>query len=150
MARRGKDKRNSYPYKAKYFKHNKGVFHEIYFCAQCGRKLKRTQVEVDHIIPISKWYGPNRLFNCVATCLPCNRRKSAKVNKKFIIKGYTSKILEEITILIQNIIMFFLIGIIVIINYIIRKILGLNFQSGLLRPVLGVVFVISTVMYFIV
>lgn len=98
-------KRESFPYRKKYLEHNRGILGIFYRCSLCGKIITRDQMEVDHIIPISKWYAPNRVINCVATCRDCNRSKSNTPTKFQMFKSITSKILEEIVILFQNIIL---------------------------------------------
>lgn len=90
-----KERRQAFDYRTGYFKHNKGVF-GLYFCAQCFKPLRKDDVEVDHIIPLSKM-GPNSVINCVATCRHCNRSKSDIIDGR-VIKGVIFKIVEEICI----------------------------------------------------
>ncbi len=90
-----KERRQSFDYRTEYFKHNKGIF-GIYFCAQCFKPLRKEDVEVDHIIPLSKM-GPNSVINCVATCRHCNRSKSDTIDFR-VVKGVMFKIVEELCI----------------------------------------------------
>jgi len=45
-------------------------------CQICGKILKDTEIEFDHIIPISKG-GSSEENNIRVTCLDCNRKKSS-------------------------------------------------------------------------
>ncbi|MBU3967659.1 MAG: HNH endonuclease [Euryarchaeota archaeon] len=47
-------------------------------CQICGRTLKDSDIEFDHIIPISKG-GSSEENNIRVTCLDCNRNKSCKI-----------------------------------------------------------------------
>lgn len=47
-------------------------------CQSCGKHLKDTEVEFDHIIPISKG-GSTDEHNIRLTCYTCNREKTNKV-----------------------------------------------------------------------
>lgn len=98
------DKRNKYDYRGKYIQHNPGLFGGIYICSQCHCVMHRGEMQVDHIFPISKIYGINRVFNCVSICPTCNKLKSNKVTKNLIIKGLIAKFFEELYINIQRVI----------------------------------------------
>lgn len=99
----GQAKRDEFDYRYHYLKHNKGIFGKFYICSQCLKPMFKSGMEVDHIFPVSKWYAPNRVINCVAICPTCNKKKSAKVGLCSV-KGIIAKIFEEIIILIQRII----------------------------------------------
>lgn len=45
-----------------------------YTCARCGKKFRRSQVDVDYIIPRSKG-GDNSRYNLQILCQHCNRSK---------------------------------------------------------------------------
>lgn len=47
-------------------------------CQICGRILKDSDIEFDHIIPISKG-GSSEENNIRVTCLDCNRNKSCRI-----------------------------------------------------------------------
>lgn len=47
-------------------------------CYWCHKIVPVSEIEFDHIIPVSKG-GRHVLENMCAACRPCNRRKSAKV-----------------------------------------------------------------------
>jgi 5-methylcytosine-specific restriction endonuclease McrA len=44
-------------------------------CAYCGRHLKRGELTVDHVFPISRG-GGSTWGNTVTACAPCNQRKA--------------------------------------------------------------------------
>lgn len=99
-------KREKYDYRKHYLNHNPGILGSVYICSQCGKLLSRKEMEVDHIFPVSKWWSVNHVINCVAICSSCNKNKSDRVTWKMSIKGIIAKLLEEIYILIQNIILY--------------------------------------------
>lgn len=98
-------KRESYDYRGNYIKHNKGFFGGIYVCSQCLSILSREEMEVDHIFPVSKWYGINRTFNCTSICSKCNKSKSNHVTLSMTAKGVSMKIIEELYLLIQKLLL---------------------------------------------
>ena len=72
-----------------------------YRCAYCGKRIKKENMEVDHLIPVAKaktsWFvrfwlqicgirNVNDTRNLVAACMPCNRRKSDSMGV-WVIKG---------------------------------------------------------------
>ena len=95
-------KRQSFDYRGEYLKHHPGVFGRFYVCSQCGICVTKDKMEVDHVLPVSKWYGPNKTFNCVSTCVECNRLKSDKVGW-CTVRGFVFKLFEEIYILINRV-----------------------------------------------
>lgn len=97
----GKEKRASYDYRGKYLKHNPGFFGKFYICSQCYKSMRESDMEVDHIVPNSKWFAPNRVFNCVAICSSCNKEKSAKMGT-YLYKGLLFKFIEELYIFIHK------------------------------------------------
>lgn len=91
-----KEYRQSYNYRAEYFKRNPGLFGRVWFCSQCGKPLfGKKNVYVDHIIPLAKG-GRNHVSNCTAICFKCNRDKSDKVDGR-IARGYLFKFFESNT-----------------------------------------------------
>lgn len=46
-----------------------------YCCAYCGKKCKKEQLTIDHIIPQSKG-GLTTWMNCVTSCKKCNAHKA--------------------------------------------------------------------------
>lgn len=51
---------------------------ELVECHWCRRFFPASEIEFDHIVPVSKG-GLHILENMCAACVPCNRRKSAKI-----------------------------------------------------------------------
>lgn len=105
MFKTGREKRESFDYRAGYLKHNNGILGKYYFCSQCYKIVKKSDMEVDHIIPNSRWFAPNRVFNCTSICAKCNKEKSNKMGK-YVIKGLLFKFFEEIFLLLNFLIMF--------------------------------------------
>lgn len=62
-------------YRDDFFKNNKSN-HGWYDCAYCGTKLRKNDVEVDHITPKARG-GGNELSNLTASCTHCNRQKGS-------------------------------------------------------------------------
>lgn len=120
MLKTGEEKRNSYNYRDKYLKHNPGFFSSFYICSQCFKPIRKDELEVDHIFPISRWWAPNHLINLVATCRACNRKKSDKINSKIQIKGVIIKFLEELYVLVHNLFLLTIKGILFISSYLIN------------------------------
>lgn len=88
-----------------------------YRCAYCGKRIKKENMEVDHLIPVSKakthssvrlWLqlcgisNVNDTRNLVAACRPCNRRKSDQMGV-WVIKGSIGRF--EAFWIIRNIIL---------------------------------------------
>lgn len=102
MIKTGEEKRNSYNYRDKYLKHNPGFFNSFYVCSQCFKPISVSELEVDHIFPISRWWAPNHLINLVSTCQSCNRKKSDKIDFTIQSKGVLFKIIEETYLLFHK------------------------------------------------
>ncbi|HEW97085.1 MAG: hypothetical protein DRR16_23190 [Candidatus Parabeggiatoa sp. nov. 3] len=49
-----------------------------YQCVACGRKAAQVELEIDHIVPVSKG-GTNDLNNLQTLCKECNRGKAARI-----------------------------------------------------------------------
>lgn len=47
-------------------------------CNWCGKKLTKTTLTCDHVIPLSKG-GTHKRTNLVAACYDCNQRKGADI-----------------------------------------------------------------------
>ena len=85
-------------YREEWFKHNKSD-HGWYTCARCGKKIRKQDADIDHIVP-QKYGGSDRLFNLQCLCKHCNRSKQAsmrdtvpdllKTNSKRAVKGLAS------------------------------------------------------------
>lgn len=50
-------------------------------CQYCGHRFPQKELNLDHVIPRSRWKGegsPTNFLNLVAACYPCNRKKGNK------------------------------------------------------------------------
>ncbi len=84
-------------YRENWFAENKSD-HGWYTCAKCGKKIRKAEVDIDHIVP-QKYGGSDKLFNLQCLCKHCNRSKQAsmkdtlpdlaKTNKKRVVKSVT-------------------------------------------------------------
>ena len=52
--------------------------HGWYTCARCGKKIRKAEVDIDHIVP-QKYGGSDKLFNLQCLCKHCNRSKQASL-----------------------------------------------------------------------
>ena len=52
--------------------------HGWYTCARCGKKVRKADVDIDHIVP-QKYGGSDKLFNLQCLCKHCNRSKQASL-----------------------------------------------------------------------
>lgn len=88
-------------YRKTFFEHNKGP----YRCVYCGRRLRKDDLEVDHLIPVAKVKetvfartllhlsgipNVNDAKNLVSSCSTCNRRKSDKMGF-WVLRGVLGK-----------------------------------------------------------
>ena len=64
-------------YRDEWFKHNESN-HGWYTCAKCGKKIRKADVDIDHIVP-QKYGGSDKLFNLQCLCKHCNRSKQASL-----------------------------------------------------------------------
>lgn len=62
-------------YRQAWFDDNKSN-HGWYTCAKCGKKLRKGDADIDHILP-QKYGGSNNLRNLQCLCKHCNRSKQA-------------------------------------------------------------------------
>lgn len=51
-----------------------------YQCSKCGRKFRKSEMDVDHILPKSKG-GSNSRYNLQILCQHCNRSKQADTSE---------------------------------------------------------------------
>lgn len=49
-----------------------------YTCQYCGRSCEKAELEIEHVIPISKG-GNNDIRNLATACSECNRSKGARI-----------------------------------------------------------------------
>ena len=102
-------------YREKWFADNKSD-HGWYTCAKCGKKFRKKDVDIDHIIP-QKYKGRDELYNLQCLCKHCNRSKQAKLkgvptnflkhNFKLLIKHIKRKIQNGIRKAADALISFF-------------------------------------------
>ena len=90
-------------YRALYFRTHKPDALGKYHCVYCGKRLKESQVTVDHLIPVSAvkydkrlqrkitYSGVNSPKNLVAACFDCNSRKGASTARIWRIKAALGK-----------------------------------------------------------
>ena len=84
-------------YREDWFKENKSD-HGWYTCAKCGKRIRKADVDIDHIVP-QKHGGWDHPSNLQCLCKHCNRSKQAsmkdtipdlaKANGKRVIKSVT-------------------------------------------------------------
>ena len=67
-------------YREDWFAENKSD-HGWYTCAKCGKKIRKADVDIDHIIP-QKYKGWDHPSNLQCLCKHCNRSKQARVGIK--------------------------------------------------------------------
>ena len=64
-------------YREDWFAENKSD-HGWYTCAKCGKKIRKSEVDIDHIIP-QKYTKIDHVGNLQCLCQHCNRSKQASV-----------------------------------------------------------------------
>lgn len=79
-------------YRETWFENNKSN-HGWYTCVRCGKKLRKGDVDIDHIIP-QNWGGKNNLNNLQCMCKHCNRSKQDKVGLNTI-TDYTRNVTQN-------------------------------------------------------
>lgn len=81
---KGKKLRNTQWWQAKL---NAGI------CHYCGDKFKKSELTMDHIVPLSRG-GKSTRGNVVVSCKPCNTRKKYHTPAEMILqKNFNKKIL---------------------------------------------------------
>ena len=86
-------------YRDDYFNNNASN-HGWYTCVRCGKKLRKGDVDIDHIIPQSYGGGDN-LNNLQCMCRHCNRSKQDDLDFNTVtdyarnVKDNTSKKLKD-------------------------------------------------------
>ena len=79
-------------YRKSYKENNSANRGGWYNCAYCGKSIRFSDADIDHIWPKSKG-GSNSNYNLVIACQSCNRSKGNKIDGR-IIKGFVVKINE--------------------------------------------------------
>ena len=67
-------------YREDWFKDNESN-HGWYTCSKCGKKIRKAEVDIDHIIP-QKYLKIDHVGNLQCLCKHCNRSKQARVGLK--------------------------------------------------------------------
>jgi 5-methylcytosine-specific restriction endonuclease McrA len=49
-------------------------------CYYCSKKLKRNEITLDHVVPLSKLKYRHAPSNCVVACFSCNQKKSNRTD----------------------------------------------------------------------
>lgn len=94
-------------YRNTFLQNNEPIFlKRYYFCAYCGKPIKKEKVEVDHLYPIGRVKYKRRLKrrlkrkgisnvndqkNLVPSCKKCNRRKGRKMGM-WVIRGKIGRV----------------------------------------------------------
>lgn len=58
--------------------------HGWYTCVRCGKKLRKGEVDIDHIIP-KNYGGKDKLNNLQCMCKHCNRSKQDTIDFNTIV-----------------------------------------------------------------
>ena len=66
-------------YRETWFENNESN-HGWYTCAKCGKKIRKADVDIDHIVP-QKYGGSDSLWNLQCLCKHCNRSKQASMKE---------------------------------------------------------------------
>ncbi len=83
-------------YRATYFNKNKSNY-GWYKCQHCGKSFRKSEVDIDHIIPKSKG-GSDKEFNLQILCIHCNRsKKDSTYNIRSDLYKSTKRILKRKT-----------------------------------------------------
>lgn len=64
-------------YRELWFQNNESN-HGWYTCAKCGKKIRKADADIDHIVP-QKYGGWDSLSNLQCLCKHCNRSKQASM-----------------------------------------------------------------------
>jgi 5-methylcytosine-specific restriction endonuclease McrA len=54
-------------------------------CMKCGRRVRRDNFQVDHIVPVIKGGAEWDLANLELACPDCNRQKGDRVEKEYVV-----------------------------------------------------------------
>ena len=80
-------------YREDWFKDNKSNY-GWYTCVKCGKKLRKGDVDIDHIIPQNRGGGSNR-NNLQCLCKHCNRSKKDHMGLDTV-KDYANNVSKNV------------------------------------------------------
>ena len=86
-------------YRDKWFEKNPSN-HGWYTCIRCGKKLRKGDVDIDHIIPQSRG-GKDNINNLQCMCKRCNRSKRNDVDFNTV-RDYTRNSIDNYSKDIKN------------------------------------------------
>lgn len=86
-------------YRDKWFENNPSNY-GWYTCVRCGKKLRKGDVDIDHIIPRSRG-GKDNINNLQCMCKRCNRSKRNDVDLNTV-KDYTRNFINNYSKDIKN------------------------------------------------
>ena len=109
--------RKKFNYRKYYLRYSPSIC-GLYICSICGRLIKETEMQVDHIVPLASG-GRNIWINTVATCSYCNNMKSDSLTLVFLAKGILCKSLEIIILSIKCLIRLILLSIYNVLRYLV-------------------------------
>lgn len=78
-------------YRDKWFENNDSN-HGWYTCVKCGKKLRKGDIDIDHIIPQS-YGGSDNLNNLQCMCRHCNRSKRNDLDD--VVTDYTRNTIKN-------------------------------------------------------
>ncbi|WP_278381703.1 HNH endonuclease [Clostridium tyrobutyricum] len=79
-------------YRNKWFENNDSNY-GWYTCVRCGKKLRKGDVDIDHIIP-QNYNGGNNLNNLQCMCKSCNRSKQDDIGFDTV-NDYTKNVVNN-------------------------------------------------------
>lgn len=87
-------------YRDEWFKNNDSNY-GWYTCVRCGKKLRKGDVDIDHIVPQS-YGGSNNINNLQCMCRHCNRSKQDDIGIDTV-ADYTRNVSKNTSKKINNI-----------------------------------------------
>ena len=92
-------------YREDWFAENKSD-HGWYTCAKCGKKIRKSEVDIDHIIP-QKYTKIDHVGNLQCLCKHCNRSKQARVDLKEtttdLIKANSKRVVKSVKFAVKTV-----------------------------------------------
>lgn len=85
-------------YRQKFIRMHPPDKHGRYRCVYCGRKIRKDEMQVDHVIPVGAMRrhrllrthlrgGVNDISNLVPSCRKCNLKKASKISLRYRIRA---------------------------------------------------------------